>query len=240
MRFKGLVFAAVIGATALCMGASGGCGTALHKAEATAAGIAATLNTAATTNHNNTLETPAERALVASYIDAAAKSNDTFIGVLSAAESNGGVVDTAAVLAAFNDLNAKIIAFQNEGILGIKSTQAQADFAVAISSLQAALAAIEADYPPATSDGRQPRRKHSSAPLFALALTAEEIEELIALAIAAGSSLVPKLLSLVGATDAELISQAQASDASAESVAQEDMAASAPTVTAQVPETPGS
>ena len=60
------------------------------------------------------------------------------------------------------------------------------------------------------------------APLLGLTLTAEEIEELIALAIAAGSALVTKLIALRGETDPQLLTSALASDAAAETQAEAD------------------
>lgn len=224
------MLAACIGATVMMMGASGGCGTALHKATITSGTIAATLNTAATTNHNNTLETPEERAEIAKYIDAAAKSNDTFLGVLSAANSNGGVVDSTALLNAFQDLTAKIGAFQAEGVLHIKDPNAQAYFSVAIDTLQAALNAIASYYPATAASNHVPHSRKPKPSKYPLALasvvfTPAEIEEMLALAIAAGSALVTKLLQLRGATDPQIISTALADDAAAEKLSEEDIAA---------------
>jgi hypothetical protein len=91
-----------------------------------------------------------------------------------------------------------------------------------MASVQASLAAIETLYSTSTSKNAPPRRHSPLAPLMALTLTPAEIEELIAVVIAAGSALVPKIMSLRGQTDAELLASATADDAEAESQAKAD------------------
>jgi hypothetical protein len=227
MKLKRVVgFAILAAASIVCMAASGGCGSSLHKAEVSAGAIAASLHTAATTNHTNTLETPEERTLIATYISQAASANDNFIGVLKSAEVAGGTPNTAAIVTAFSDLSKQIEQLNSEGILHLKSTQAQADFSLIMSSIQGEIAIIQGLYPaPASaSAGRRPPvpLRRYPLPVAALVLTAEEIEELVSLAIAAGSTLVPKLLALKGQTGAEILSGASADDIAAEQIAESD------------------
>jgi hypothetical protein len=216
---------ACLGVMAMVCMAAGSCnGSELRKSEQAAAGIAATLNTAATVNHNDAFETPEERQAIASYIVQVAAANDNFLGVLKAAEAQGGQVNIPLLEAAFSKLLNTVDALNSQGILKLKSPQAQADFALVMSSIQASLAAIETIYPPATSKNEQNRR-HPWIPVLAIALTPAEVEELIALVVAAGSALVPKIMALRGETDAELIASAAADDASAEAIAESDGAA---------------
>jgi len=218
------LFATVAAAAVICMAASG-CSGVLHNEADAAAGIAATLNTAAQVNHNDTFESPEEKAMIANMIMRVAYANDNFIGALKAAEASGGKINTPAVTAAFqalvntaNDLNAN-------GVLKLKSPQAQADFQLAIASIEGALNGMQAMVQPTTTSRNTPPLRGSRLPLLGLALTPAEIEELIALAIAAGSSLVSKLVSLRGETDAQLLASAAADDAAAEKIAASDGAA---------------
>jgi len=213
---------------AVCMAVSGGCGSDLHKAATASAGIAAGLNTAATVNHNDAFESPAERQVVANYILQVAQANDRFIGVLKVAQAQGSAANVTTIETAVSALVAQVNQLNAQGVLKLKSPQAQADFTIAISSIQASLAVIEAIYPPVTAQSSLPMRHHAPlAPLVAVTLTAEEIEELISIVIAAGSALLPKLLALRGETDPQLLASAAADDAAAEAIAESDGAAAA-------------
>lgn len=216
------VMAACLCATVVLMGASGGCGSRLHKANVSAGAIAASLHTIASVNHTNQLETPEERTLVANYVAQAAAANDSLIGVLESANRNGGTVDKAAVLAAFDRFTAQFEQLNDLGILHIKNPQAQANFNLALASIRAEIATLQTLLDVQTSKNRSPLRRHPYAPLFALTLTPAEIEELIALAIAAGSELVPKLLALRGASDPEILAQARQDDQAAIAIAVSD------------------
>jgi hypothetical protein len=207
----------------ICMAVSGGCGRDLHKAATASAGIAASLNTVATVNHNDPFESPAEKQAIASYILQVAQANDRFIGVLKVSETQGSAVNTATIETALSALVAQVNQLNAQGVLKLKSPQAQADFAIAISSIQASLAVIESIYPPVTARSALPLKHRAPlVPLFAVTLTAEEIEELIALVIAAGSALLPKLIALRGETDPQLLASAAADDAAAEAIAESD------------------
>jgi hypothetical protein len=205
----------------LLMAASGGCGSKLHKANVASGAIAASLHSMATVNHTNQLETADERALIANYITQAATTNETFIGVLEAAQSNGGTIDMPTAMAAFQKLTAQIDQLNDQGILHIKNAQAQADFSLAISSIQAEEAILEGLIGTPTSENHFPR-KHPFAPMAAAIFTPAEIEELIALAIAAGSTLIPKLLALRGESDPEILAAASEDDKAAIAIAESD------------------
>jgi hypothetical protein len=209
---------------AVCMAAGSCSGSDLRRSEQASAAIAASLNTAATVNHNDAFESPEEKQAIASYIVQVAAANDNFLGVLKAAEAQGGQVNVALIETAFSRLLNTVSDLNAQGVLKLKSSQAQADFSLVMSSVQASLAAIEAIYPPATSRNHPPIR-HPWLPVLAIALTPAEVEELIALVVAAGSALVPKIMALRGETDAELIASAAADDASAEAIAESDGAA---------------
>jgi hypothetical protein len=209
--------------TAVCMAASGGCGSDLHKATEASAAIAASLNTAATVNHNDAFETAAEKQVVANYILQIAQANDRFIGVLKTAQAQGSAANPATIVAAANALIAQVNQLNADGILKLKSPQAQADFSVVISSIQTSLEIIESIYPTASGESKPPSRHRAPlTPLFAVTLTAEEVEELISLVIAAGSALLPKLLALRSETDAQLLASATSDDAAAEAIAKSD------------------
>lgn len=210
-----------IGATVVLMAASGGCGSKLHKSDVAAGAIAASLHSMATVNHTNQLETVEERAQVANYIAQAATANDTFIGVLQAAQNNGGKIDAAAALAAFQRMTAEFEQLNDDGILHIKNAQAQANFDLAISSIRAEIAIIQVQIGTPVSENHWPKR-HPFAPLVAMVFTPTEIEELIALAISAGSFLVPKLLALRGASDPEILAAATEDDKAAIAIAEAD------------------
>jgi len=216
-------FLGCILATALLMGASGGCGSNLHKATVAAGSIAATLHSAAVANHTNAFETDDERKLVANYIAQAAAANDNLVAILEDAQMNGGKVDNAAVIEAFTKLSVEVVQWNEQGILHLKSAQAQADFAIFMSSVQAQLAILQTIYgtPSGTSRNRLPFH-HPVGPLFAITLTSTEIEELIALAISVGSALVPKLLQLRGESDPQILAAAEEDDKAAIAQAEVD------------------
>jgi ribosomal protein S20 len=218
---KVLMLVGCLGASVLLMAASGGCGSDLHKADVASGAIAASLHSMATVNHTNELETAEERAQIANYITQAATANETLIGVLQVAENNGGKIDTASALAAFQKVTAQIDQLNDQGILHIKNAQAQANFALAISSIQAEIATIESLIGTPTAENHFPR-KHPFAPMAAAIFTPAEIEELIALAIAAGSTLIPKLLALRGQSDPEILAAASEDDKAAIAIAESD------------------
>lgn len=216
-----------LGATMLLMAASGGCGSDLHKADVAAGAVAASLHSIATVNHTNQAETSDERALVANLVAQAATANDSFIAILQDATTNGGKVDAAAALTAFQSVTTQIDQLNEQGILHIKDAQSQANFALAMSSIQAEIATLQSLVGTLTAENHKPGR-HPFAPLAAVTFTATEIEELIALAISVGSALVPKLLSLRGETDPEILAAASDDDKAAIAIAEGDGAA-APT-----------
>ena len=195
--------------------------TAVHKASVAAASIGVSLQTAATTNHQMIQageESATEGALVAGYIDQAAKANDAFSRVLAATPDTGSKLTAQQVLDAFNVLQQQIAILNTQGVLHLKSAKAQQAFASVMLSIQGSIAAVEL-----VIAANQPQSSiPKSLPLLAIALTPAEIEELIALALAAGSALVTKLESLRGQTDAQLQASALASDAAAEEQAEAD------------------
>jgi hypothetical protein len=195
--------------------------TAIHKASVSAASIGDSLQTAATVNHQMIQageETTAEGALVASYIDQAAKANDAFVKVLQATPDTGKPITAQQVLTAFNTLQQQIAMLNSQGVLHLKSAKAQEAFATVMTSIQTSIAAVELVI--AANSSHNPILP--GLPLLCLVLTPAEIEELIALAIAAGSALVTKLETLRGQTDAQLQNTALAADAAAEQQAEAD------------------
>jgi hypothetical protein len=221
MKHKFLMAVSCIGATVMLMAASGGCGSRVHKASVASGAIAASLHTAASINHTNQLETPEERAQIANYIAQAATANETLVGVLQAATKNGGQIDTATALAALDRLTTQFEQLSDQGILHIKNPQAQANFDLTISSIKAQIAILQGLIDGPTSENHKPG-KHPYAPLFAVVFTPAEIEELIALAIAAGSALIPKLMALRGKDDAEILAAASDDNKAAIAIAEAD------------------
>jgi hypothetical protein len=227
--------AALLGAVAVaCMAASGGCGSDLHKASDAAGSIAAGLKTAADLNHNNVNETPQERAAVAGYIVAAGAANDNFIGAITRAEAAGGKVLPADVVSEFQTLVNSVNTLNSQGILQIKSQDAKDAFAVVIGGIQVSLATIQG----LAGTGTSSLVKGAGGVMAAgVAFTPAEITELIELATAAASTLVPKLLALRGESDGEILTNASADDAAAEAEAEGDLAAGSGSDT-PVPEVP--
>lgn len=219
-----LGFLGCLAATALLlMGASGGCGSNLHKATVASGSIAATLHSAAVANHNDAFESDAERAQIATYIMDAAAANDNLLGVLNAAQNNGGKIDAATALAAFSRLSQEIDQLNQQGLLHLKSAQAQADYAVFMSSIQAQIAILEGIYgSPATNSSQNHPPHRNYAPIFAITLTTTEIEELIALALSVGSALVPKLMQLRHESDPQILAAAEEDDKAAIAQAEAD------------------
>lgn len=229
MKFKSIamLFVAVAASSFIIMGASGGCGSDLHKASVAADSLANSLNTAAGVNHQliaSGQESAAEGEAVAKYIDAAAKANDTFIAEISSAEQTGAQVNAASLVSAFGTVTAAIQTLQSQGVLGLKSPAAQAAFQGVVSAINAQIAILQGLISTSTADNRGAPLKRN-APLLSIALTAEEIETLIGLvstALGAGVPLVEKLLAMKGETDATLLSDATAQDATAEKQAEAD------------------
>jgi hypothetical protein len=195
----------------------------VHKASVAAASIGDSLQSAATVNHQMIQageESAQEGAQVAGYIDQAAKANDAFVKVLQATPDSGTTLTAQQVLSAFSVLQVQIATLNSQGVLHLKSAKAQQAFASAMATIQASIAAIEVVVAATSSQNHRPWP--ASYPLLGLALTPVEIEELIALAIAAGSSLVSKLVQLRGETDSQLQATALAGDAAAEQQAEAD------------------
>ena len=109
-RVSLLLALALVTMTGLCAWTSS-CGTAAHKASVAAASIGASLQTAATVNHEMLTageETAAEGALVAGYIDQAAKSNDAFTKTLQSLPDSGSQLTSTQAITAFNTLVTQI------------------------------------------------------------------------------------------------------------------------------------
>jgi len=189
--------------------------TPLHKASVAADSIGSALNTAAQINHEDTLETVADRAALATYIDGLAKLNDAFVAQLKTAEANNGTVTAAQIVSAFTALNTQAQNLQSQGLLHLKSASAISQFKTVTSTIQSLLTTIQALMPAVTSSNRAPVHKLP----FALAVLA--LEQAVAL--------VEKLTAMKGETDAQLQADALAQDAAAETVAEADMAADGPT-----------
>ena len=165
---------------------------------------------------------PAEAATVAGYITQAAETNDAFVKSLQALPAQGSTLTDANAVVLFNTLVQQISTLNTEGVLHLKSAKAQQAFATVMTSIEVAAAAVEAVMVVKAAHGGGGLPWQSGVPMLALVLTPEEIEELIALAIAAGSALVAKLESLRGETPAQLQTDALASDAAAEQQAKAD------------------
>ena len=218
----------LVGATALClMGASGGCGSDLHKAATTADSIASSLNTAASINHQLIVsgqESAAEGAVIAKYIDATAKANDAFIGQISQAETSGGQVNAASIVSALGALTTTAQQLQSQGVLGIKSQSARTAFTAVMGAINSELAVLQGLIQVNTSENHSHRR--DGLPLVAaLALTPEEIAEIIGIisaAAPAATQLIQKLLQMKGEADSDLLADAKEQDAAAEKQAEAD------------------
>lgn len=212
--------------TALCGFTAGGCnsGTPLHQAIVASDTIANSLNTAASINHDNALETPAEKALVASYILQAAQANTAFTAELQTLQANGGALNTKAVLADFNTLTLQLDALQTDGILHIKDPGAQALFSSVIATIRNSIQEIQL-LTTATGRNHAPRRS-PLLPLACLVMTPELLEEIIAALITVlgdGAPLVQKLLAMKAESDAALLADAAKANSEAIATAEEDV-----------------
>ena len=198
----------------------------LDKASKAAADIGAGLESAAQVNHQmleGGQESPQEAAAVASYIDQAAKVNDAFTKSLQALPAGQSQISNAQIVSEFQSVSAQITTLNQQGILHLKSQTAQTAFATVMVSIQGAIATLQTIIALTTSHRGPPLLPFAPAvPMLGLVLTPAEIEELIALALAAGSALVAKLESLRGESDPQLQSAALAADAAAEQQAEAD------------------
>jgi len=235
-RLAGVAIVAVSSAVFL-MGAAGGCGSDLHKASVAADTIANSLVTVENVNHQvaaDGLESTAERAAIAQYVDQVTQANDAFIVQIKAAEAAqtaGQTVSTASLVSAFNLLVTQVNALNANGVLHLSSTSAQAEFTTVMAAIQSQLAILKALTTLQTSTTS--RLLHGAPPAaMAGAFTLEELDTLIALAttaLGAGASLVEKLLGMKGETDTELLADATTEDAAARTEAEADESTAAAT-----------
>jgi len=145
---------AIIGAffaASLFMGAwSCNATTSLHKAASAADAIGSSLQTAQSINESaltSGIESTAERDAINSYLVSAAQANDAFVAAIQSAEQSGATTVPAAGVTAFSTLVAQANALNSEGVLKLKSTQAQADFKIVVAAIQTQLAVIQALIP---------------------------------------------------------------------------------------------
>jgi hypothetical protein len=213
---------------------TGGCGTDLHKAAVATDSIANSLKTAADLNHSLYATGQidlAERQQVATLIDQVTQANDAVVAQLIQAEASGGTVNAATVVSAFDKFLDQLNILENNGVLHLKSAAAQAQFEVVLTAVKTEVAILKGLMGlPTASNHRLPLPGGGGGMLAfaALALTPEEIETLVALAISAlgaGASLVEKLLAMKGETDTQLLADAATQDAAARKQAQADEAA---------------
>lgn len=225
-----LRLALVVGALVACivsMGASG-CQSNLTKAATAADSIASSLHTAANVNHDvyaSGLETLEERQLVASYIEQAVHANEAFVAELRTLQKSGGTVSAASVVTALDTLTTQINLLESEGVLHLKSADAQAKFAIVMASIQAQINVLKGLV---STNNSWLGTFGSGGAVMALTLSAEEIEQLLALALAAfgeGAALVAKLRALAGKSDEELLTEAEAENAAALKQAEADQGA---------------
>ncbi len=208
-------------ATVLCMAASGGCGTAVHKATVASGTIAASLRTAATINHSNTQESEDERKAVANFIAQAAAANDDFVDQLKTAVANGDTLSQGQIVAAFQSLLDRVDKMEKSGILQIKNPDAQQKFAATVATIKAQLVLIQSLFSASTSvklhgDPLQHQEQGGLVMAGGLLLTLAEIDEIIALLssiVGATSPLIQKLLAMRGQSDAEILDQAKEDNA---------------------------
>jgi hypothetical protein len=225
----GLAVTAVAVVAIVGMGASG-CSD-IHKASVAADSIGASLQAAETVNRQlamSEFETVGERQAIAAEVEAAAKANDQFVATLKAVSAAGGQPTSAQVAAGLNAVAASISVLEGDGVLKLKSPDARAQFATIMGAINVQLAILKAVVTAHTSSNAAPgeRSGPSGAMAAGLALSATEIEELIALATAAGSALVGKLTAMKGEADSQLQADALSEDAAAEKQAEADEASS--------------
>ena len=212
-------------------GWAGGCGTTLHKSAVAADSIASSLKTAA--DINQTLYTSSqisleERQQVAALIYQAAEANQAFVVQLTLAEKNGGQVNQANVLSAFNTFLIQLKSLEQDGVLHLKSPQAQTAFSAVLASIQASVAILEVELG-ATGTSRNQAAPLGLLSLSLLVLTPTEIGELITLAtsvIGEGAALVKKLIAMKGEADAKLMADAAAENSEAMTEAKAEEGAS--------------
>jgi len=228
LRMTLLTGVAFLVMTALCAWTSS-CGTATHKASVAADSIANSLKTAADLNH--TLYTSGqisleERQQVATLIDQATQANDVLVAQLSASVANGSSPNTQTILAAFQKLLTQIDALEANGVLHLKSTDAQTQFKQVTAAIRIQITVLQAVLAVTTSSNRSPAMPGGSGMIYgAAAITAEELESLIALALTAfgeGAALVQKLIAMKGKTDVELLADAATQNLAARTQAQAD------------------
>lgn len=223
----GLLTVLMCAAFTLMCGWTSSCGN-LHKAAVAADSIAASLHTAADLNHTLyatgqiTLE---ERQQVATYIDQATQANDMFVNDLKDASANGTPLTAASITQAFNKFLTQLDVLEKNGVLHLKSADAQRQFEVILAAVKTEVQIIQAIIA-ANSTGQNRSPGSGGAMLFAaVALTPEELEALIALALTAfgeGAALVTKLMNMKNETDAALLADALKEDQAAREQAQAD------------------
>ncbi len=229
LRIGFLTVMACVALTMLC-GWAGGCGTDYHKATVAADSIAASLKTAADLNHSLAASgqiSVEERQQVAALIIQASLANDALVADLKAAQTNGTPLTAASIAADFQAFLTQIDGLEKNGVLHLKSTAAQTQFESILTAIKTEVQVLQAVITLTSGRNQAPRSPQSGGYLIfaALALTPEEIEALIGLAISTfgeGAALVAKLTAMKGETDAALLADAAAEDAAARTEAQAD------------------
>ncbi len=224
-----LTLLACVALTALC-GWTSSCGTAIHKASVSADSIAASLHTAADLNHS--LQATGqisieERQQVATLIDQATQANDVLVLQLKEAQAQGGQVTNASVMSAFSNFLTRLDALEKNGVLHLKSASAQAQFTTILAAVKTEVQILQSLIANSSGSNRSPQRDGYLA-FAALALTPEELEALIALALTTlgeGAALVQKLIAMKGESDPKLLEDALSEDAAARTQAQADESA---------------
>jgi hypothetical protein len=218
--------------TALCAWTSS-CGSSLHKSAVAADSIANSLKTAADLDaqlYASGQISLLERQQMATYIDQATQANDVLIAQLTQAEASGAQPNAASLVAAFGAFSAQLQTLETNGVLHLKSAQAQAQFETILNSVKASVAIIQIEVG-SQSRNRMPLRLPFGGGIVAfagLALTPDEIAALIGLATAAfgdGAALVSKLIGMKGQADAALLADATAEDDAARTEAKAEEAA---------------
>jgi hypothetical protein len=229
-RVSLLLALAFVVMTGLCAWTSS-CGTALHKSALAADSIANSLKMAADLDHSlyatGQISLP-ERQQVATLIDQATQANDVLVQQLTAAEANGGAVNTAVIVQAFNNFLVQLNGLEANGVLHLKSPAAQVQFETIIAAIRSEVTVIQGLIGSSTSRNQGPPRCPQSTGFLAfaaLALTPEEIGALIALAGQAfceGAALLQKLMAMKAESDAALLADATTEDAAARTEAKAD------------------
>ena len=134
-------------AIGMCAVLTGCPGSTLHKASAAADSIASSLQTAENINRDafsQGIESAQERDAIGAYISNGAKANDAFIASIQAAETSGATTAPQAVISAFGTLVTQLSALNSEGVLQLKSAQAQQEFQIVVTAIQTQLAVLQA------------------------------------------------------------------------------------------------